>query len=178
MFVLIIGGSGSGKSEYAEQRLLEADGGHKIYLATMQPFGQEGAERIARHRKLRAGKGFATVECADHIETLSLAENTDVLLEDLSNLLSNEMFSPAGRGMDCLDVIKHGLQALIHQTKNLVIVTNQVDSDGCDWDGEMAAFVRLLGELNRFLASLADEVIEVVAGIPLTIKIDEKEVRT
>ena len=170
MFVLIIGGSGSGKSEYAEQRLQEADGVHKIYLATMQPCGQEGAWRIARHRKLRAGKGFATVECTDHIEELTLADNADVLLEDLSNLLSNEMFSPAGRGMDCLAVLKPGLQRLIGQTKNLVIVTNQVDSDGCDWDGEMAVFVKLLGELNSYLASLADEVIEVVAGIPLTIK--------
>ena len=110
------------------------------------------------------------MECATHLEQLHLPGKGAVLLEDLSNLLSNEMFSPAGRGMDCLAVIKHGLQALIRQTKNLVIVTNQVDSDGCDWDGEMAAFVRLLGELNRFLASLADEVIEVVAGIPLTIK--------
>lgn len=170
MFVLIIGGSGSGKSEYAEQRLQMADGVQKIYLATMQPFGQEGAERIARHRKLRAGKGFATVECPDHIEALALAEDADVLLEDLSNLLSNEIFSPAGRGMDCLAVLKSGLQRLIGQTKNLVIVTNQVDCDGCDWDGEMAFFVKLLGELNSFLASLADEVIEVVAGIPLTIK--------
>ena len=61
MLSLIIGGSASGKSEYAE-RLVCSLPGKRIYVATMEPFGEEGRERIARHRKLREGKGFATVE--------------------------------------------------------------------------------------------------------------------
>ena len=61
MLRLIIGGSASGKSEYAE-RLVCSLPGKRIYAATMEPFGEEGRERIARHRKLREGKGFVTVE--------------------------------------------------------------------------------------------------------------------
>ena len=61
MLRLIIGGSASGKSEYAE-RLVCPLPGKRIYVATMEPFGEEGRERIARHRKLREGKGFVTAE--------------------------------------------------------------------------------------------------------------------
>ena len=61
MLRLIIGGSASGKSEYAE-RLVCSLPGKRIYVATMEPFGEEGRERIARHRKLREGKGFVTAE--------------------------------------------------------------------------------------------------------------------
>ena len=59
MFHLITGGSGSGKSEYAEQKLMEYVSHSKrnkkrYYIATMIPFGKETEEKIARHRKLRA----------------------------------------------------------------------------------------------------------------------------
>ena len=68
MFHLITGGSGSGKSEYAEQKLMEYASHSKrnkkrYYIATMMPFGKETEEKIARHRRLRAGKGFETIEC-------------------------------------------------------------------------------------------------------------------
>ncbi|MBP3879053.1 MAG: bifunctional adenosylcobinamide kinase/adenosylcobinamide-phosphate guanylyltransferase [Lachnospiraceae bacterium] len=61
MLCLVIGGSASGKSEYAERHVCALPG-RRIYAATMQPFGEEGRQRIARHRKLREGKGFVTVE--------------------------------------------------------------------------------------------------------------------
>ena len=61
MLCLVIGGSASGKSEYAERHVCALPG-RRIYAATMQPFGEEGRQRIARHRKLREGKGFVTIE--------------------------------------------------------------------------------------------------------------------
>ena len=62
MFTLVIGGSASGKSRYAEA-LLQAQPGPRLYLATMRPFDAECEARIARHREERADKGFATIEC-------------------------------------------------------------------------------------------------------------------
>ena len=56
MIHLVIGGSGSGKSEYAEN-LLE-DSQRKYYIATMQVYEEEGRKKVARHRRLRAGKVF------------------------------------------------------------------------------------------------------------------------
>ena len=65
MILLVTGGSASGKSEYAENRALQlakTEQKKLIYLAAMKPFGEEAAKRIERHRQLRAGKGFETVE--------------------------------------------------------------------------------------------------------------------
>ena len=70
MLRLIIGGSASGKSEYAE-RLVCSLPGKRIYAATMEPFGEEGRERIARHRKLREGRGFVTVEVPRELGVLA-----------------------------------------------------------------------------------------------------------
>lgn len=42
MIHLVTGGSGSGKSAYAEQCILDFGGTRRVYIATMQPFGAEG----------------------------------------------------------------------------------------------------------------------------------------
>ena len=47
---LIIGGSASGKSEYAESCLIAKK--NLIYIATMKPFGKDAAEKILRHQNL------------------------------------------------------------------------------------------------------------------------------
>ena len=65
MLHLIIGGSGSGKSEYAENQavlLSKKEDLSLYYIATMKPFGEEGKRRVERHRRLRSGKGFFTIE--------------------------------------------------------------------------------------------------------------------
>ena len=62
MFAVITGGSGSGKSRFAEAFLQELCPGEKIYLATMQFLDEEMKERIQRHRQMRAGKQFVTIE--------------------------------------------------------------------------------------------------------------------
>ena len=69
MMVLVTGASGSGKSEYAEGVAVKLAGkGNLYYLATMRVYGEEGARRVERHRKLRAGKGFQTVECPVNVD--------------------------------------------------------------------------------------------------------------
>ena len=62
MMVLVTGGASSGKSAFAEDLALRLPGPH-YYFAAMKPYGEEAERRIARHRDLRAGKGFTTVEC-------------------------------------------------------------------------------------------------------------------
>lgn len=61
MITLVTGGSGSGKSAYAES-LLSSCEGIRYYIATMQIYDAEGEKKVERHRKLRAGKGFLTIE--------------------------------------------------------------------------------------------------------------------
>ena len=63
--ILVTGGSGCGKSSYAENRIQElarAQDGTIYYLATMQVYGEEGRRKVQRHIELRRGKGMITVE--------------------------------------------------------------------------------------------------------------------
>lgn len=69
MMVVVTGGSGSGKSAYAES-LFQDFSGEKIYIATMQVYDEEGKAKVARHRKLREGKGFLTVESQRNVGEL------------------------------------------------------------------------------------------------------------
>ena len=63
MIHLVTGGSGSGKSAYAEKLVTEQyKGDSKYYIATMQVYDEEGKARIERHRQMRSGKGFTTIE--------------------------------------------------------------------------------------------------------------------
>ena len=64
MLILVTGGSASGKSEYAEQCITMLHKGKNtlLYLATMQPYGEEGAARVEKHRKQRAQRHFDTLE--------------------------------------------------------------------------------------------------------------------
>lgn len=72
MIVLVIGGSGSGKSEFAETICMELPAEKKCYIATMQAFDEESRARIAKHRKARSGKGFETIEQGTHLEAVCL----------------------------------------------------------------------------------------------------------
>ena len=106
MITLITGGSGSGKSAYAEKYICHASNEkgckEKYYIATMQVFDDEGQRKIDRHRRLRAGKGFITIEqprdIQDAVSKLQsencLKTGRLALLECMSNLVANEMFPP------------------------------------------------------------------------------------
>ena len=178
MIHLITGGSGSGKSAYAEDWLLaRKKSGGCIYVATMEPYGEEGKRRIARHQALRAGKGFVTRECQRDLEALEILPNGGILLECVSNLAANEFFGRDGtqKGIqDTTEKILEGIRHLKRHTECLVIVTNEVCSDLCRYSAGTEAYRMLLGGLNQRLCGMAQMVTEVVYGIPVEIKNDEK----
>lgn len=167
MLILVTGGSASGKSAYAESLCLTAS--PRVYLACMQPFGAEGKKRIERHRAMRKDKGFLTVERYTDLASLILPPCACVLLEDLGNVTANEMFA-AEPPRDPFDAVIGGVEALIKQCERLVVVTDEIGSDGMDCDPATTAYTAALGALNRALSARADAVIEVVAGIPIAVK--------
>ena len=128
----------------------------------MQAFDEESRARIAKHRKARSGKGFETIEQGTHLETVCLPGGCTALLECMSNLVANEVFAPEGRGADCSEVLKCGLHHLAGTAAHLVIVTNDIFSDGVTYDPETEQYRKILGEVNREAAAMADYVYEEV----------------
>lgn len=167
MITVITGGSGSGKSAYAEGRILERGDGSRIYIATMEPYGEEGARRIRRHHKLRAGKGFQTIERYVDMEGLTIPKGCALLLECMSNLVANEMFRPDGAGDSLVEAVMAGVRHLAAQADYLCIVTNDIFSESVPYEGETRRYQEYLGKVNQELGKMADEVIEVVYGIPI-----------
>lgn len=182
MMVLVTGASSSGKSAYAEERLAAFGEKKRVYVATMIPWDEECVAKIEKHRRMRSRKGFETLECPVDLKDVRIEPGSAVLLECLSNLTANEMY----RGDENMpkaglpapqDRILEGLRTLKERAEDLVVVTNEVFSDGESYSEETIEYRKILGYLNRQAASMADEVVEVVCGIPLWIKRrEEKEV--
>ncbi len=174
MITLVIGGAASGKSKFAEELLLRAASFPRYYIATMQPFDDECRARIRRHRQMRAEKYFETVECFVHLEQVCLPQKGAVLLECMSNLVANELYSPEGAGDNTVEYICRGILHLGSQCKDLVVVSNEVFSGGCEYQGDTRRYMQMLASVNRMLASWADVVYEVVGGIAVCHKGKEK----
>ena len=171
MLILVTGGSASGKSAHAERLLCEHAADSRLYLATMQPFGAAAQKRIARHRALRQGKGFQTVERPLDLAGLELPRRYDgILLEDLGNLLANELFAPEGAKDAAFGSILAGIERLQDCCETLVVVTDEIFADGMDYPPETARYICDLAALNRALATRAGVVYESVCGILLPLK--------
>lgn len=173
MMHLVTGGSGSGKSAFAEEQILKLDAdenGRRIYIATMIPYGEDGRQRVERHRALRAQKKFETVECYTSLASVNFSGDAVVLLECVSNLTANEVFDSSGAGENAVNAVLTGVRHLNEQVRDLVVVTNEVFSDGVQYDSDTLRYLQYLGKINQELAAMADQVTEVVYGIPVKLK--------
>ena len=92
-----------------------------------------------------------------------------------SNLTANEMFQENGAKERVVEEILEGVKNLDKQAEQVVIVTNEIFSDGIEYDEETKQYQKYLGEINTKLAVWAQEVTEVVYGIPLQHKKTEKK---
>lgn len=162
MVILITGGSGSGKSDYAESLL--KDSPNKIYLATM-PYTAVNSSRIERHRKRRAEKGFVTIESTGDFSKISVPPGAHILLEDLPNLLADRMFTPDGTVIEnAYELVIKDLTFLMEKTDDLVIVSDDIFSSGTDYDPLTEAYMQILGKLHIWIAKRG-ELTDVIAGI-------------
>ena len=168
MFIVVTGGSGSGKSSYAEKQVLDFGEGRRYYIATMQCLDEESKKRVQRHRAMRADKHFVTLECPTDLHKVSVENDSIVLLECMSNLTANEYFDGHPHTpQEVADKIMTGVCRLKKQCAHLIVVTNEVFSDGVPYDTFTKDYVSCLGKINASMAKEADKVVEVVYGIPL-----------
>jgi adenosylcobinamide kinase/adenosylcobinamide-phosphate guanylyltransferase len=167
--ILITGGARSGKSRYAEQRATEM-GARPLYVATAEAKDEEMAQRIAEHRKRRSDQ-WRTIEEPLELTQALLAERgkTDCALVDcltlwISNLLIQHDDKYASEKVEEL------IEKLPQLNFHLVFVTNEVGW-GIIPDNPLARKFRdLAGWTNQRIAQAANEVILMVAGMPMIAK--------
>lgn len=190
MIILVLGTPDSGKSKMAEDIVMQLAAGlatgaargeaagpsasagmDKLYIATMIPFGEEGDRRIEKHRKMRAGKGFVTVEKYTEVDSL-IGEIGNLsgkccLLECMSNLVGNEMHDPRNLSLPDEELekrITEEVMALGKSCGHLVVVANSFLTDDAGYDDETRRYVRIAGHVNEMLKAGADRTCELAEG--------------
>lgn len=162
MLYLIKGTPDSGKSKRAEELVCDIGGVRKYYIATMIPYGDEGASRVEKHRAMRAGKGFATIELpydiSESLNVIEEPEESTALVECLSNLVANLYFDRKYTGDEVVGLIKNQVEELNSRLANLVLVTNEFLVENQEYDQETREYISLMSSVNEELEKLVDSI--------------------
>jgi len=167
---LVLGGVRAGKSAYAVARATEL-GERVAFVATAEPGDAEMATRIARHRATRP-PGWTTIEAPLALgEAIAALEGqADVVLVDCLNVwVANLLGREPGLGDEPLLARTAPLSA--RRPFHLLLVSNEVGWGVHPETPLGRRFRDALGLVNQTVARAADEVVLLVAGCPLWLKV-------
>lgn len=172
---LITGGQRSGKSTYAEQLALQLSA-NPVYMATAHIWDEEFRERVRIHQE-RRGPQWTNIEEEMYLSKHDVTGRT-VLIDCCTLWATNWLTSPTpsqGGESDTFDVqtvlanIKAEFDRFTSQDATFIFVTNEIGLGGVSANALQRRFTDLLGWLNQYIASKADEVTLMVSGIPVKI---------
>ena len=182
--ILVTGGARSGKSSFAEETAA-ACADDVLYIATAEPFDDEMAERIRKHRAARP-KDWKTLERFSDFRDIQhmgdFLSARAVLLDCLGLMLNNWMYYAKinfensdfnlfnAFEKDFLDEIENLLNICREKDKTLIIVTNEIGMGLVPVDAVSRLYRDILGRANKLAATRADRVYLLVSGIPVKIK--------
>jgi adenosylcobinamide kinase/adenosylcobinamide-phosphate guanylyltransferase len=169
--LLVIGGARSGKSRFAVERATK-QGGAVLFVATGVSTDEEMAARIARHRGERPTE-WATIEVSYELAPAikcAWSGQRCVLLDDLSATVSNLLVERSAGEAEVRSEIEGLLTLTQESSLQLIVVSNEVGLGLVPPTRLGRQFRDLLGVANQILAAAADEVVLMVAGIPLPLK--------
>jgi adenosylcobinamide kinase/adenosylcobinamide-phosphate guanylyltransferase len=167
--VLVTGGARSGKSRYAEERA-RAAGARRLYLATAEAKDEEMTRRIAEHRE-RRGSEWITVEEPIELSCQLLRRRGEVdsaVVDCLTLWLSNLLLRQDEKAV--IKKIDELVDTLTLIDFHLFFVTNEVGSAVVPDNALARKFRDLVGLANQRVAEAADEVVLMVAGLPMIVK--------
>lgn len=187
--ILILGGARSGKSSFAEQKARELGGDAVLYVATSEAKDDEMRLRIQKHRSARPA-GWQTLEVPVQLVPAIQACGSPaqvILVDCITFLVSNHLMAasePIGDpfGSPATDpfneVIEEAVRADVRALAQfarqndltLLVVSNEVGMGLVPAYDLGRAYRDLLGRANQDLASQADEVYLMVAGLPMFLK--------
>jgi len=167
---LVLGGARSGKSRWAQD--LAETHERVAYLATAQALDREMQEKIRRHQEDRP-KHWQTFEEPLELAKVIAGEAAafDIILVDcmtlyVANLMEAEEAEPGSmeaRIESLLDVLRAA-------PVSIILVSNEVGSGVVPAYPAGRIYRDALGELNQRVAAVADNVVLMVAGLPLALK--------
>ena len=168
MLTLILGGARSGKSRLALQRA-EAIAQPVCFIATAQAHDAEMADRIAHHQAERPAH-WGTVEAPlDLAGAIRTAPSGVVVVDCLTLWLTNWLCQPEPNGFAAARAaLLAALEA--RHSDEIILVSNETGLGIIPLGALTRRFVDEAGWLNQDIARIADEVIFVAAGLPLTLK--------
>jgi adenosylcobinamide kinase / adenosylcobinamide-phosphate guanylyltransferase len=174
--VLVTGGARSGKSSWAQQTAENATTGSKrIFIATAVPIDSEMCDRIKKHREDRDAT-WTTVESPYELDkAISSLDNGSVVCIDCITVWLGNMWHQLNGDEHALNMCCGRLCDALKRWKTtmdgeMFIVTNEVGWGIVPESPEVRLFRDMAGFLNKRLASIADELILTVCGVPLKIK--------
>jgi adenosylcobinamide kinase / adenosylcobinamide-phosphate guanylyltransferase len=164
---LVLGGVRSGKSRFAQNLAEKASS--VTFVATAKPVDAEMRAKIRRHQQERPTHWGTVEEPLDLARVLASHESGfDLLLMDcLTIFVANALeggTEAANRRVDAL------VEALRTTQASVVLVSNEVGSGVVPEYPSGRQFRDLLGEVNQRVAAVADNVIVMIAGLPLVLK--------
>lgn len=172
--ILVLGGSRSGKSAYAESLLADAAVVEYVATAADRPDDDEWTRRIAAHRARRP-TNWRTVETGDLAAVLAV-DGPPVLIDSITTWLARVLDETDYWSVPAHPPAAHPqwaeqLCSLWGGTgRHVVAVSDEVGSGIVPATEAGRRFRDELGALNQRLAAAADEVYLVVAGIPLRLR--------
>ena len=174
--VLVLGGARAGKSDFAQE--LAKNGERVLFVATAEARDEEMARRIAAHRKLRPAGWDTLEEPVDVVESLApVVERYDtVLLDCLTLWVSNHMLHDEGAAeieSRILEATDRLLRLYEEGSANWIMVSNEVGMGVVPPTPSGRDFRDILGRVNRTVASRADRVYLMVAGLAWELKESE-----
>ena len=124
-------------------------------------------KRVRNHQAMRADKGFLTIERTRDLGGIEIPPGASVMIESLTAWTANVMFADCGvnSGGHVVSAVLDDLSGLAARVRDVVIVADDIFSDGGGYDALTEEYVRTLAELVVRIAAVADEVTEVVAGM-------------
>jgi len=167
---LVLGGVRSGKSRYAQQLAEQAS--RVVFVATAKSTDDEMRAKIERHREDRP-KDWLTVE-----EPLELAKvlaehemDSEVIVVDCLTIFAANLMEAVGEDNSAFESRVEALCAALKVIQcNIVVVSNEVGSGVHPSHALGRRYRDLLGEINQRIARIADDVVLMVAGLPLALK--------
>jgi adenosylcobinamide kinase/adenosylcobinamide-phosphate guanylyltransferase len=167
----VLGGCRSGKSGYAQGKVLEAEAKDRVFVATSEPRDEEMRLRIERHR-LDRGDSWRTVEVRSDLPGAirEHAGKDSVLLVDCLGMWVTNLLGEGLEETACRERFVALGEALERAEGPVWLVSNEVGCGIVPHDAVSRSFRDLLGFLNQQVAGIADRVVWMVAGLPVGIK--------